>query len=112
MNGPWFEANQWGWLPGTLFGCLGGLWGALVSRLAPQGKARRCVLGAGVMFAGISAGFLAAGLAAWFAGQPHGVWYAFLLPGVQGSILFPLLLPLVRRSYREAERRKIQAEDL
>jgi hypothetical protein len=36
----WFDAMQWAWLPGTLLGVLGGLWGSLAGVLAPKGKAR------------------------------------------------------------------------
>ena len=33
---PWFDPNAWAWLPGTLFGCLGGLWGARARACSPR----------------------------------------------------------------------------
>ena len=113
MIEPWFEPNRWAWLPGTLFGCTCGLFGALVGILAPRGKARRLVLGLGWLLFGIAAVFLVLGLVALKAGQPYGVWYGLILPGVQGTVLLGLLMPLVVvRAYRQAESRRIQAEDI
>lgn len=112
MNEPWFDANSWSWLPGTLFGTLGGLWGGLAGTLAPRGKARGFVVGSGVAFIAVAAVFLILGVVALATGQPYGIWFAFLLPGAQGLILFPLLLPVIARRYREAEGRRMQAADL
>ncbi len=111
MNDPWFDPIRWAWLPGTLLGCLGGLWGALVGTLAPQGKARNLVLGSGMLLWGLSAISLAAGLTALCTGQPYGVWYGLGLAGLLGTLVLGPLLPLVRHHYREAEERRIQAED-
>jgi ribose/xylose/arabinose/galactoside ABC-type transport system permease subunit len=113
MNEPWFNPNAWSWLPGTLCGCLAGLWGALAGILVPRGKARSFIVSFGLMLVAASVAFLAAGLVAYRAGQPHGVWYGLLFPGVQGVLIFdPLILLVVLRGYREAEERRMQAEDL
>lgn len=111
MNDPWFDPNRWAWLPGTLLGCLGGLWGSLAGVLAPQGKARRVVIGFGELLLWLSAALLAAGLIALFAGQPYGVWYGLGLAGLVGTLALGPVLPLVRKRYREAEERRMQAED-
>src|SRR5262249_35423983 len=111
MNEPWFDPNRWAWLPGTLLGCLGGLWGALAGTLAPQGKARHLVLGFGLLLWGLSVVLLVTGLVALCTGQPYGVWYGLGLGGLIGAVALGPALPLVRKRYREAEERRIQAED-
>ena len=45
MNELWFDPNHYAWIPGTMLGVLGGLWGSLVGILAPRGKAKGLVLG-------------------------------------------------------------------
>ncbi len=112
MNGPWFDANHWAWLPGSLFGCLTGTWGAFAGYLAPRGKARGFVIGYGVLLQVIAAASLGVGVAALLAGQPYAIWFFFTFLGAQGTILMPMFLALIRRRYREAEQRRIQAEDL
>ncbi|HEY2154335.1 MAG TPA: hypothetical protein VGH33_01810 [Isosphaeraceae bacterium] len=112
MTTPWFDPNAWAWLPGTLFGCLGGLWGGCAGMLAPKGKARGFVLGAGLLFIASAIAFLIAAIVAYRVGQPYGVWFGLGFPGVQGLILFPLLLPVVVHRYRQAEERRMTAEDL
>ncbi|HTU90090.1 MAG TPA: hypothetical protein VMF69_08330 [Gemmataceae bacterium] len=111
MNDPWFEPNRWAWLPGTLLGVFGGLWGSLAGILAPQGKARSLVLGLGWLFAGVSLILLAMGMIALFIGQPYGVWYGLGLAGLIGSLVVPPNLAALRRVYRQAEERRMQAED-
>jgi hypothetical protein len=112
MNEPWFNPNLWAWLPGTVFGCLGGLWGTLAGVLAPRGKARRFILGYGLMLVAVSVIFLAAALYAFWSGQPYGIWYSMGLPGVQGVVVLGPLLPLVLYRYRQAEERRMSAQDL
>ncbi len=111
MNEPWFDPNRWAWLPGTFFGCLGGLWGGLGGVLASQGKARRLVVGFGELLQWLSVVLLAAAVIALCTGQPYGVWYFLGLPGLIGTCVIGPLLPLVRKRYREAEERRMQAED-
>ena len=111
MNQPWFDPNHWAWLPGSLLGCFGALWGTLGGVLAPQGKARPLVLGLGVLLGGLSVLLLGTAMTALWAGQPYGVWYGLGLPGLIGTLVLCPLIPLVRKRYREAEERWIQAED-
>ncbi len=107
MAEPWFDANSWAWLPGTLLGCLGGLWGSLVGIFAPQGKARPTVLGFGWLLFGASLLLLAAGLTALVNGQPYGIWYGLGFGSLIGTVVLGPMLPLVRKRYREAEERRI-----
>jgi hypothetical protein len=112
MTTPWFDPNTWSWLPGTLFGCLGGLWCSCAGVLAPRGKARQLILGAGALFMVAAAILLVAAIVAYLDGQPYGIWFGLGLPGVQGVILLPMLFPLIVRRYRQAEERQMAAQDL
>lgn len=111
MSDPWFDPPLYAWIPGTVFGTLTGLMGALTGTLAPRGKAKSFVLGAWWLFTGVAAAFLGIGVLAFFAGQPYGIWYGFGLPGLIGTLLFPVLLPVIQKRYRTAEERRIQAAD-
>lgn len=112
MHEPWFDANQYAWIPGTVLGVVGGVLGSAIGVLAPQGKCRGLVMGliGVVMAAGVL--LLIAGVAALLLKQPYGVWYGLLLPGLMIPLLLGFLLPVVRRRYQEAELRKSAARDL
>lgn len=112
MPEPWFNPNLYAWIPGTVYGVAGGLLGGLAGTLAPQGKARSLVVGSFYTMIGISILLLIVGVAAYFSGQPYGIWYGLGLPGVLGVILFPSLLPVIHRRYREAEERSMKAQDM
>ncbi len=107
MVEPWFDANSWAWLPGTLLGVSIGLWGSLAGVLAPQGKARVIVLGLGWWLFGVSLVLLGAGLIALVNGQPYGVWYGLGMGGLIGTVVLGPILPVVRKRYREAEERRM-----
>lgn len=112
MVEPWFNPNTYAWIPGTAFGCLGGLYGALVGTLAPMGKGRSLVQISAWALSVAAWIFLALGVTALIVGQPYGVWYGLLLPGVLGIVLFSFQHPLIRRLYENAELRKMQADDI
>ncbi len=112
MTEPWFDANQWAWVPGTLLGVLGGLWGSLTGVLASQGKAQALVVGMGWLLLGVSLVLLATGLTALISGQPYGVWYGLGLPGLVGTVVIAPLFPVVNKRYREAEERRLNEGQL
>jgi hypothetical protein len=111
MSAPWFDPNLFGWLPGTVFGVLGGLWGSLGGVLAPQGRGRAWVVGLGGLLGLAAAVFLVAAVVAMLSGQPYGVWYSLGLPGLLGCCLMPGLLPVVIARYAQAEERRMAARD-
>src|SRR5262245_36797538 len=110
MSEPWFN-EQWAFLPGTLLGVLGGLYGALAGCFAWQGKAKRLVAGLFWFMLIGSALLLLGGVAALVAGQPSGVWYGLGLAGFIGVIVLGATGPAVFRVYRQAEMRRLEARD-
>jgi len=111
MNEPWF-GPMWAWLPGTLLGIIGGTLGGLAGWLAPRGKAKGLILGSFGLLIGICAVLLIAGVVALLVGQPYHVWYGLGLTGVIGVLVFGLNTPQILRRYRQAEVRRMTAQDL
>jgi hypothetical protein len=111
MTEPWFNPMQYAWIPGTVLGMLGGVYGTAVGVLAPRGKARGAVMAMHWTFVAISVVLLAAGVVALVQGQPYGVWYGLGLAGLIGTIVFGVNTVTVVRAYEMAERRKMSAQD-
>jgi MFS family permease len=114
MN-PWWSAYAGNWIGaigGSAIGVLGGILGLAAGWLAPRGR------GKGVIFAGfgfmlvVGAIALCAGLVALATGQPRYVWYPLVLIGGIILIVVPFQLPALRGRYRQAELRRLQAEEL
>jgi len=112
MTEPWFDSMFYAWIPGTVLGTVGGVLGSVAGICAPKGIGKIWVLGLFVAMILAGLGLLLAGVVALFSGQPYGVWYGLLLPGVTGVLIFGSLLPVVWMRYREAELRKMNAENL
>jgi peptidoglycan/LPS O-acetylase OafA/YrhL len=112
VNEPWFDANSYAWIPGTVLGLLGGLWGTFLGLLAPKGKGRRLVYGILAALLLASGALLVAGAFAWSSGQPYGIWFALGLPGLVGLIVLGCNAPTVTIVYRQAEERRMAARDL
>lgn len=112
MSEPWFDGNVWGWLPGTLLGVAGGIWGSLLGVLAPRGKGKTLLMGACFLMLAIASVMMAAGLVGWTTGQPWLVWYPLLLPGILTLAVLGPLGFVARTRYREAELRRMQAQEL
>jgi hypothetical protein len=109
---PWFEnTGMVGGLLGAGAGIMGGIYGTTVGLLAPRGKARRLVFGMHFTFLALGAALLIAGITAVSTGQPYGVWYALMLPGGLVSFLMLMFLPMVWMRYRQAEHRRLEAEE-
>lgn len=107
------EANMLGAVAGGVFGVLGGgLTGPLIGWLAPQGRAKALVVGLQCVWIGLGLILLAAGLAGAVRGQPWYVIKPFLLVGVIATAVMGGLLPITLMRYRQAERRRMDAEDL
>lgn len=111
MIEPWFP-EHYGWIFGASIGVLGGVVGTLVGCLAPWGKAKTVVFFLYWFSLIASALCLVTGLAALIAGQPYGIWYGLLLSGVIGCCVFGFNYFTLVYAYRQAEARKMAAQNL
>jgi uncharacterized membrane protein YuzA (DUF378 family) len=100
MNSPWFDPNL-AWIPGTLLGIIGGLFGGTIGILMPLSRVKKRLIGtkylkvAYFLLVGYSAALLLVGLFAFISGQPYGIWYGFGSAGLIGAIVFGSLFSLV-----------------
>ena len=108
---PWFDANQYAWIPGTVYGCMAGVMGALVGVFVPRGKARRQICAAWAALWSVAILLLGAGLLALQSGQPWGIWYGLLLPGAIGTTVVGANFLVILKRYREVEQRRLAAKD-
>jgi hypothetical protein len=110
----WWTAQDAG-LVGGLGGAAIGLVGALVgslSFLVVRGKAKPLMVGLfGAMIA-LGLALLGAGVIALTQSQPYHVYYPLLLGGFLSTCLFGALLPVILMRYRQAEVRRMEAEQL
>lgn len=111
MNEPWFSPDYFAWIPGTVLGTLGGLWGGMLGSRAPAGKSPGLVLGSGWALWIASALLTVAGGVAWLSGQPAAVYENLGGAGLIGVVVMSVLLPVAKTVYRQAEQRRIQAVD-
>ncbi|MAG58281.1 MAG: hypothetical protein CMJ83_18495 [Planctomycetes bacterium] len=114
---PWFSdpdrfGAMFGGFAGAGVGVLGGLIGTLAGVFAPRGKARGLVMGTMVFAASLGAMMLATGIVAVSTGQPYAIWYPFVLMGGVLTVVTTSLIPVVRRAYKGAEDRQLEAEGL
>jgi hypothetical protein len=103
MAEPWFDPNHWAWLPGTVLGCLCGLWGSLAGTLVPRGQGRVAVYGVGFLAAALATGCVIAGLIGLMSGQPFAVWFFLVVPLLPIDIMLVVFLCLLPRFYQRAE---------
>ena len=109
---PWI-ANP-GLIGGVLgggVGIFGGLYGTVVGICAPRGVARGLVFGLHWTMAVLGAVLALTGLVAVVRGQPYHVWFGFLMPGLLLCVFAVVFLPVIRLRYRQAEARKLEAEE-
>ena len=109
---PWFE--NWGLVGGLLgvgVGLLGAVYGTMVGVCAPRGKAKRLVYGLHWFSLLLGLAVLAAGVTALIGGQPYGVWYPLLFSGAIVTGLIIGFTPMIKLRYRQAEHRKLKAEE-
>lgn len=103
MVEPWFDANHWAWLPGTLLGCMGGLWGSLVGILVPQRKGQSVVYGFSFLLAGLATALAIVGLFGLASGQPFAVWFFLAVPALPLAVLSFAALYYLPKMYRFVE---------
>ena len=93
---------------------------------ALEGQVVAVIGGTGALGSGLAKRLAAAGVnviigsrtaekaqeSAMIAKQPYHVWYPLLLGGGIGTIVLGSLIPVVRMRYKQAERRKLDAEGI
>lgn len=114
-------SNEW-WsnASGTMLGAVGvgglgalaGVFGAATGYFAPRGMYKSAVLTihGGLIVIGLVS--LIAGIVAVSTGQPYHVFYPLLLGGGILSVVMGAMFPSIRAKYRQAEMRKMDAEEL
>lgn len=113
MN-PWWSSETAVWfgiIGGGVGGPLIGSLGAAMGILAPRGKCKGFIVGTQSAFAGIGALLLLGGIVAVIAGQPYHVYYPALITGFVAAAVMGGLLPVTLARYRQAEKRKLDAEE-
>jgi hypothetical protein len=112
---PWWTertAALIGAIGGGGLGTLAGLFGSAVGMLVPRGKGKTVVLTIHTLLLVVGVISLVAGIAAVSMRQPYHVYFPLLLIGVILTIVLGGLLPVVRRGYRIAEQRRMDAAAL
>ncbi len=112
MVDPWFDPIHYAYLPGTIFGVTVGLWGGLFGVFHFYRQFYSWLFYSGWALLLFAIAMLMLGVFALSTGQPYGIWYGLLLPGIQGTIMMPFFLWMVRWRRRENELRTIAAEDV
>ena len=106
------QAGLVGGIGGGVIGILGAILGTCIGILGPRGKGRTFVLGLQITLAVAGAVLLVGGIAALLAKQPYHVYYPLLLGGGILVLLMVGLLPVTIGTYRGAEQRRIEAEQI
>ena len=112
---PWIS-EQSAWILGPVLGggvggvLCGGIGGGVCGTLASLGRARGFVLGYYRFLAGLAIAFVALGLTGLAMEQPYHVWYPFVLTGFVMAFCIAFVYPALRKQYRLAEQRRMDAQ--
>ena len=109
---PWFtNVGMVGGLLGGGIGCLGGLYGTLMSVVASRGKAKSFMFAFHWTVLALGIALVCLALYALIVGQPYGVWYGLGLPGLIITVLMIAFTPMLKNVYRAAEQRQLEAQE-
>jgi hypothetical protein len=108
----WWTGPQAGLIGGGLIGILGAVIGSVGGILGPRGKGKSLVFS--LYAIGLTAGvaMLIAGIAALALHQPYHVYFPLLQLGLIATCVLAFTLPVMRKTYRAAEQRRFEAEQL
>jgi hypothetical protein len=109
-GGSWLTDRSIG-VAGALIGVSVGLFGAAIAWLAGRRRARRFVLPAMTVAAGVGVALVVLSVVALAAGQPPNVVLLLLVAGLVLAAVFGISIPRTRRLYADAELRKMRAMD-
>lgn len=109
---PWFGSpGLAGAILGGGIGTLCAIYGTVLGICAPRGAARGFVFALHWGMIALGAVLAIMGIVALSGGQPYGVWYPLLLSGVISALIVGILTPVLRLRYRQAEHRRLEAEE-
>lgn len=111
----WWTAQQAGLIggvAGSVVGILGGILGTIAGIYAPKGKLKGLVYGLAATIIGFGGISLVAGIVALLLRQPFFVYYPLILVGFVCVISLGSLVPVIRLRYREADHRRLEAEEI
>jgi hypothetical protein len=113
---PWWSNETAGWIGGvvgTTCGLFGAVLGVLMGTFGQRGRFKGLVNTISAIWFLGGVGALVAGLYALAIHQPYAVWYPLVLVGGLSTLLIGTLWPtVVRNVYRQAEIRRLEAEEL
>ncbi len=111
---PWFDPKTAGLIGGIIgagIGMLGVLTGCSCGICISKGW-KKPIYAMFIFGIVIGSGLLITGIAALCVKQPWYIWFIFMLPGFIVTLVFPCVLPVVRKEFIQREMKKMQAEDL
>ena len=111
MNEAWFNPGWFG-LFGGIVGILGGVIGTLGGVFVPRGKAKKLTLGINTFAVALGFILFVFGIVAFLFGQPRDVWLSAIIAGLHCAALFSFGFWVILKRAREAELRKMTAENL
>ena len=112
---PWWTQQAAGLVGGGLgglVGVLGAVVGVVAGVYAPRGRGKGVVVGGLWVMIGLGVVCLVGGVVAVVVRQPYHVFYPLLLIGFVASVVGGCNAPVVLRRYRQAESRRLSAEEL
>lgn len=112
MNEPWISLGILGGLIGGVFGILGGLVGTLAGAFVPRGKAKKLTLVVNTFAVALGFVLFVFGIVAFLYGQPRDVLLTSVIAGLDCSAGFAICYWVILKRARDAELRKMTAEDL
>jgi len=112
---PWWTDQQSaliGTICGPAFGIFGAVFGTVAGIFVPRGKLKRTVYAMTGLLVAVGIAGLVLGLFALASRQPYVVWYPLVLLGGIAAVTSCWAAPLVILRYRQADNRRLEAEQL
>ncbi len=101
-----------GAIGGSVLGVIGACFGSFVGYFAPRGRYRSIAIPLHITLVAFGVITLCTGVTALLLKQPYHVWYPLTLGGFILTVVLGCLLPVVFKRYADADRRKLDAEQI